>query len=62
VLGRAYFVEDKPESENPLPQAYVEVQHSPGITLQSKQACMPILSSREDEINLATILTVAKSY
>jgi hypothetical protein len=25
TLGRAYFVEGEPESENPLPQAYVEV-------------------------------------
>jgi hypothetical protein len=25
TLGRAYFIEDEPESKNPLPQAYVEV-------------------------------------
>jgi hypothetical protein len=25
TLGRAYFIEGEPESENPLPQAYVEV-------------------------------------
>jgi hypothetical protein len=27
-LGRAYSVESKPESENPLPQAYVEARHT----------------------------------
>jgi hypothetical protein len=28
ALGRAYFVEAEPESENPLSQAYVEVRHT----------------------------------
>jgi hypothetical protein len=27
-LGRAYSVGSKPESENPLPQAYVEARHT----------------------------------
>jgi hypothetical protein len=28
VLGRAYSVGSEPESENPLPQAYVEARHT----------------------------------
>jgi hypothetical protein len=28
TLGHAYFVESEPESENPLPQAYVEARHT----------------------------------
>jgi hypothetical protein len=61
VLGRAYFVEGEPESENPLPQAYVEARHTLQVSPYNlDKRAYPL--SRKDEINLATMLTIAKSY
>jgi hypothetical protein len=60
ALGRAYSVGSKPESENPLPQAYVEARHT--LQVSPYNLSVPILFSHEDEIDLAAMLTAAKSY